>query len=196
LEKAFGGTLPTLLEVRFVSSNEHKIREAAAILEPVGVAVISSAIKIEELQTKETERLVRDKVMKAFQSIGRPLFVEHTGLYLEHLNGFPGGLTQIFWDTLGADLFSELFGRLAPVKTAIARTVIGYCDGKKIHSFSGEIAGEIVPEPKGPRDFQWDCVFRPAGHSMTFAEMGDEKNKISMRRQALDKFAAHLGAGA
>lgn len=188
--------MPTQFEVRFVSSNKHKVREAAAILEPAGVTVISSAIKIEELQTKETERLVRDKVMKAFKDLGRPLFVEHTGLYLEHLNGFPGGLTQIFWDTLGPDLFSELFGKLAPVKTAIARTIIGYCDGKRVHSFSGEIAGEIVPEPRGPRDFQWDCVFQPVGYSKTFAEMGDEKNKISMRRQALDKFAAHLGAGA
>jgi XTP/dITP diphosphohydrolase len=192
----FGGALPTQLEVRFVSSNKYKIREAAAILGAVGVTVTSSAIKIEELQTEETERLVRDKLLKAFNGLGRPLFVEHTGLYLAHLNGFPGGLTQIFWDTLGADLFSELFGKLAPVKTAIARTVIGYCDGKKIHSFNGEIAGVIVPEPRGPIDFQWDCVFQPEGYSKTFAEMGDEKNKISMRRQALDKFAAHLGAGA
>jgi XTP/dITP diphosphohydrolase len=183
------------LEVRFVSSNKYKIREAAEILETAGVTVTSSAIKIEELQTKETDRLVRDKVQKAFEGLGRPLFVEHTGLYLAHLNGFPGGLTQIFWDTLSADLFSELFGKLAPVKSAIARTIIGYCDGKRIHSFSGEIAGTIVPEPRGPRDFQWDCVFQPDGYSTTFAEMGDEKNKISMRRKALDKFAAHLCAG-
>lgn len=186
----------TQLEVRFVSSNEHKIREAATILNAVGVTVIASAIKIEELQTKETERLVKDKVLKAFEKLGRPLFVEHTGLYLEHLHGFPGGLTQIFWDTLGADLFSELFGKLAPVKNAIARTMIGYCDGKKIHIFNGEIAGVIVPEPRGPRDFQWDCVFQPEKYSKTFAEMGDEKNEISMRRQALDSFALHLGAGA
>ncbi|MEA2260150.1 MAG: XTP/dITP diphosphohydrolase [Acidobacteriaceae bacterium] len=55
--------MPTLLEVRFVSSNKYKIREAAAILEAVGVTVTSSTIKIEELQTKDTERLVRDKVL-------------------------------------------------------------------------------------------------------------------------------------
>ena len=188
--------MPTHLEVRFVSSNKYKIREAAEILGAVGVTVTSSAIKIEELQTKETERLVRDKVLKAFDRLGRPLFVEHTGLYLAHLKGFPGGLTEIFWETLHADLFSELFGKLAPIKNALARTMIGYCDGKRIHNFNGEIAGVIVPQPRGPRDFQWDCVFQPDGYSETFAEMGDQKNKISMRRQALDKFAAHLGAGA
>lgn len=40
----------------------------------------------------------------------------------------------------------------------------------------------------------WDCVFIPEGHSRTFAELGAEKDKISMRRLALDKFAAHLRA--
>lgn len=183
-------------EVRFVSSNKYKISEAATILGSAGVAVTSSAIKIEELQTTETERLVKDKVLRAYERLGRPLFVEHTGLYLEHLNGFPGGLTQIFWDTLRADLFSELFGKLAPVRKAVARTMIGYCDGKKIHIFTGEIAGEIVPTPRGPRDFQWDCVFQPEKYSLTFAELGEKKNEISMRRKALDSFAAHLGSGA
>jgi XTP/dITP diphosphohydrolase len=37
-----------------------------------------------------------------------------------------------------------------------------------------------------------DCVFQPAGYSETFAEMGDKKNSISMRRGALEKLAAHL----
>ena len=48
--------------------------------------------------------------------------------------------------------------------------------------------------PAGPEDFQWDCVFIPDGSTMTFAEMGTDKDNISMRRKALDKFAAHLNA--
>ena len=58
---------------------------------------------IEELQTIDTDKLVRDKAIKAFEHLGEPLFVEHTGLYLNKLNGSFGGLTQIFWDTLLAD---------------------------------------------------------------------------------------------
>jgi XTP/dITP diphosphohydrolase len=44
----------------------------------------------------------------------------------------------------------------------------------------------------GSKDFQWDCVFVPNGYSETFAQMGDRKNEISMRRKALDAFAAFL----
>ena len=184
--------MPAHIEIRFVSSNPHKIAEAKQILEGDNIRVLKSDLKIEELQTTDTLKLVQDKLLKAYRQIGRPLFVEHTGLYLEHLDGLPGGLTQIFWDTLQADRFAELFGKLAPNTTAIAKTAIAYCDGRRIYDFSGEITGNITAEPRGSRTFQWDCVFQPAGYAKTFAELGEEKNKISMRRAALDKLAAHL----
>jgi XTP/dITP diphosphohydrolase len=183
--------VPSHIEIRFVSSNPYKIAEAQKILGG-RISVLESKLKIEELQTTDTPKLVRDKLLKAYRQIGRPLFVEHTGLYLEHLGGLPGGLTQIFWDTLEADRFAELFGKVAPNNKATARTSIAYCDGRRMYEFDGDIAGEITAAPRGPRAFQWDCVFQPAGHSETFAEMGDKKNSISMRRAALEKLAAHL----
>ena len=64
--------------------------------------------KVEELQTEDSKRLVKDKAIKAFKQVGRPLFVEHTGLYIDYMNGLPGGLTQIFWDNLQADKFCEI----------------------------------------------------------------------------------------
>jgi XTP/dITP diphosphohydrolase len=179
------------IDVRFVSSNKHKIREAQAILSPANVRVVASQIKIDELQVADTSKLVRDKLLKAFDEIGRPLFVEHTGLYLDQLNGLPGGLTQIFWDTLRADRFAELFGN-GKVCSVKARTTIAYCDGRKIREFTGETSGVIVSKPRGPRDFQWDCVFQPQGYRKTFAELGKHKNEMSMRRRALDELASYL----
>lgn len=174
--------------IRFVSANRYKIAEAIEILGMHNINVVAVSEKIEELQTQDTERLVKDKVLQAFQRIGRPLFVEHTGLYLEYLNGFPGGLTQIFWDSLKANKFAKLFGNTPNPKT-LARTVIAYTSGKNIYTFEGEISGRIAKKPKGNRDFQWDCVFIPAGYRKTFSELGDIKNEISMRRKALDKLA-------
>lgn len=179
------------MEVRFISGNGYKIQEAKEILEAGGINVVPVNIKIEELQTRDTTKLVRDKVLKAFTSIGRPLFVEHTGLYLNYLKGFPGGLTQIFWDTLQADLFTELLNENKDT-SVIAKTVIGYCDGKQIYMFEGEVQGNISTEPRGNRDFQWDCVFIPDGYDQTFAELGKIKNNISMRRRALDSFKTFL----
>lgn len=98
------------MKLRFVSRNEFKLAEAATILAPLGIEVVPLKDTIEELQTTDTSRLVRDKALRAFMKIGRELFVEHTGLRLKVLNGLPGGLTQVFWDTLQAEKMSELFG--------------------------------------------------------------------------------------
>lgn len=182
------------MEIRFLSSNIHKIREVEAILGLVGVRVISAPTKIEEIQTEDVHRLVRDKALKAFERIGRPVFVEHTGLHLPGLNGLPGGLTQIFWDRLQADSFVSLTKNLSS-QIVTAKTVIGYCDSRVIHYFEGEVSGKVPDTPAGSRDFQWDCIFVPDGFSQTFAELGERKNEISMRRIALNKFAEFLSRG-
>lgn len=174
-----------------MSSNNHKIAEVQRILSPMGVDIIAVPQKIQELQTEDVDALVKDKLVKAFGSIGRPLFVEHTGLYLSGLNGLPAGLTQIFWDQLKENRFANLVAGLGDSKVT-AKTVLGYCDGHKMHLFEGAIEGTVPKTPAGPTDFEWDCVFIPNGFSETFAEMGPAKDSISMRRIALDKFANHL----
>jgi XTP/dITP diphosphohydrolase len=185
--------LETLMafDIRFVTHNEFKADEASSILALVGITVVALPITLEELQTDDTDRLVKDKTLKAFRQVGRPLFVEHTGLYLTHLNRLPGGLTQVFWDTLQANRFAELFGS-TPDPTAEAKTIIGFTDAKNFFTFEGSISGRIAPQPRGSQAFQWDCVFVPDGHSQTFAELGDRKNDISMRRRALDALATFL----
>jgi XTP/dITP diphosphohydrolase len=179
------------MDIRFLSSNKHKIREVKEILEPIGVRIIPAEIKIDEIQTEDVRRLVRDKTLKAFERIGRPVFVEHTGLHLSGLNGLPGGLTQIFWDSLQAQSFVDLVKNLGDHRIT-AKTVIGYCDTSKIHYFEGKVTGTVPDAPTGPTAFQWDCVFKPDGFEQTFAELGEKKNDVSMRRLALDQFAAFI----
>lgn len=177
------------MKLRFVTNNPHKLKEVQSMID--SAEIVPAKLKIEEIQTDDVEKLVKDKLLKAFKKVGRPVFVEHTGLYIENLNNFPGGLTQIFWDKLEADMFSKLLATLETTKT-IAKTTIGYCDGKKIYYFDGQISGTISPEPRGNRDSQWDCVFIPDGEKQTFAELGDKKSDISMRKIAFEKFNEHL----
>lgn len=178
------------MKLRFLSRNDHKIAEATRILENYGIEIEATYAEVEELQTIDTDRLVRDKALKAFEKIGRPLFVEHTGLYLDMLNGFPGGLTQVFWDQLQKDKFSELFA--SETARAVARTHIGYVDGRKIHVFEGEVVGKIVAPSFIDHGFQWDCAFVPIGETRTFSEMGPDKDAISMRRKALEALAQFI----
>lgn len=172
--------------VYFLSNNENKIREVRTILCGVkSIEIKGYSEKIDEIQSVDIEKIVRDKALKAFKKIGRPVLVDHTGLIIPCFGSFPGGLTQIFWDSLKADSFCEFFRH----KEIFAISLFAYCDGKRIHIFRGEIAGTVSETPKGNREFQWDCIFVPNGYNLTFAEMGGQKkNSISMRKKALDSF--------
>lgn len=183
------------VELLFISGNVDKTLEVKEILAPFEVSISAVAMTIAEIQTEDLQELVRNKALQAFERVGRPLLVEHTGLYLNHLNGLPGGLTAIFWDRLKADRFCELFGN-TPDPRLVVKTMVGYVDGRRIHLFEGEVAGRVAPTPAGDRGFEWDCVFIPEGYEGTYAELGRaEKNQISMRRLALVKLASFLHGG-
>lgn len=179
------------MKIRFASVNEQKIRDAREFLEQSGIEIISFPVRIIEQQTEDLHQLVSDKLMSAFKLIGKPVFVEHSGLFINSLNGFPGGLTQTFWNRLHAVRFSELIGTLDD-PSAVARSVIGYCDGRKRHFFEGKVTGRISREPAGSEGFEWDNVCIPDGHSCTLAELGGVHNELSMRKQALDALIDHL----
>lgn len=179
------------MNIYFLSSNKHKIAEVQSILNSETITVLSVTEKINEIQSNDMSEIAIDKALKAFMRIGRPIIVEQTGLLLKDLGGLPGGLTQVFWDSLEADNFGRAFSATETAQV-VAKTVIAYCDGKQIKTFDGEIGGKIVFPPRGNRDFQWDCVFQPDGYEQTFAEMGEKKNAISMRKIAIEKLKEYL----
>lgn len=177
------------MRLLFVSRNEDKIKEAVALCEPRGVIIEAYQDKLEELQTDDSVRLARDKLLRAFTRVKRPLIVEHTGLRIHGFAGLPAGLTQLFWDKLQAPGFCRYF----PDHAVTAFTLIGYCDGKQTHQFSGEVQGKIVAAPRGTSAFQWDPVFQPEGDHRTFAEMTPrQKNAVSMRGIAFARFLDHV----
>jgi XTP/dITP diphosphohydrolase len=177
--------------LRFITGNAFKADEAVSILGKAGITVVPVKVKLNELQLEDADSLVRHKVLAAFRKVGRPLLVEHTGLYIDCLKGLPGGLTETFWNRLQAEGVCELVAR-APHRGVTAKTHLGYTDGRSLQIFTGEVRGIIAEEPAGNRDFQWDCIFIPDGHTKTFSELGDLKNELSMRKHALDKLVNFL----
>ncbi len=178
-------------KVWFVSTGS-KFTEARNILAEHGVNVMQVSKRLTELQVEDVEVLLKDKVLQAFELTGRPVFVEHTGLYLDALNGLPGGLTRLFWERLEEQRFCKLFGG----SKVTAKTAVAFCDTRTIHPIiTGEATGTVAVAPAGDGGFAWDRVFIPdelTPPGRTYAELGPEKDKISMRRKALDAFAAFL----
>ena len=68
-------------------------------------------------------------------------------------------------------------------------TVLCLFDENGAQFFEGTVHGNILTENKGHQGFGYDPIFVPEGHEITFAEMQpEEKNKISHRKKAFDKF--------
>jgi XTP/dITP diphosphohydrolase len=173
----------------FVTQNRHKFVEAAAIALERGVALIRYEHRSMEIQSEDVNEIAAHKARSAYGRLGRPLFVEHTSLHLDWLNGFPAGYTSAFMQSFGDDRICALFG-VDGRREATGRTTIGYHDGRRVRIFSGATKGYIVDRPAGATadwgGFGWNRIFAPDPGTRTFSELGvGEKNRISMRRTAM-----------
>ena len=118
----------------------------------------------------DIDRIVTNKALDAFQRVGLPCVVEHSGLFMDALPGLPGGLGQTIWRSIGDRMCGFLHH--ADSRAATARSVIGYCDGRRVTLFHGETRGQIAQRAQGERSFNWDPIFIPDGSEHTYAEMG------------------------
>jgi XTP/dITP diphosphohydrolase len=171
----------------YVTSSSFKIEENRVFQERCrladGVAVKELfAFDIRNTPIPETlevdlNLMVRAEAAKAYSIVGVPCIVEHAGLISHEYRheGYPGGLTKPMWNTLRGRFLTETN---SAGRRAIARAVVGYCDGKQTLTFTGETAGRLAKSPKGRRDFYWDTVFIPdgvpgRGHDKTYAQLVD-----------------------
>jgi non-canonical purine NTP pyrophosphatase (RdgB/HAM1 family) len=169
-------------EFYFVTSNKNKIKEAEEIL---GIKLKHIDLDIQEIQSIDVEDIVKDKAVKAFNVIKKPVLVEDTGLFIKDWRGFPGALIKWVLKTMGIKEFS----RLALNKKAVAACAACVSDGKKFIIAVGKVEGKIV-RPRGISGFGWDSIFQPKGYNKTFAQL--DKQKISHRRKALIKLRKNL----
>lgn len=168
----------------FVTRNKNKVREFEEIL---GIKLEQKDINLPEIQSINVNVVVKHKTLLAYEQVRKPVITEDTGLTFDTWNGLPGALINWFLNSIGNEGLCKML-KGYDNRAAKGEVIIGYYDGKEYQEFRGSIKGTIAPEPKGEYGFGWDAIFIPAGSSQTFAEMSSlEKNKISMRRIALNK---------
>jgi non-canonical purine NTP pyrophosphatase (RdgB/HAM1 family) len=176
-------------EIYFATGNPGKLRELQDML-PVPVHQIE--LDLSEVQALAIEAVVEAKAREAYRQTSRPVLVEDTGLHFEAWGGLPGALVKWFLKTVGNEGICRMM-QSWDNRSAVARTILGFFDGEIFHSSTGETVGHIVETPRGDSGFGWDPIFQPEGWTKTFAEMtDDEKDTVSMRRQAADKLCEHL----
>lgn len=182
------------MEAIFVTSNENKRREAAEIL---GIELEGAAPNISEIQAISVTEVAKAKVWAAYEALGypdQPVLVEDSGLIVEAWNGLPGAFTKWFMQSVGNEgllrMLSSDVARAARAVCAVAVAPGPTPEGVRV--FLGEAPGVIAPEPRGVSGFVWDPIFVPRGSSLTYAQMGSEKNRDSHRARAFKEVRAWL----
>jgi len=174
-------------KIVYVTGNKGKFAEVRDILLAFGIEVIQDKNGYPELQENELEPIAAYGAQFVANKLDMPVMVDDSGIFIKALNGFPGPYSRFVEDKLGNPKVLKLMEGEED-RTAYFKTVIGYCEpGKEPLIFPGVVEGQIASEERGTGGFGYDPIFEYNG--MTFGELGDaEKNKVSHRRRAIDKF--------
>lgn len=190
-----------LKTIFLASGNPHKIEELKQMIQPLGIELKSTFDFPDAHEVVEDQPDLEGNALKKarywLNETGIPSLADDTGLEVDALQGAPGVYSaryageNVTYDDNVEKLLREMAGKSG--RKARFRTVIAFLDGSDEHLFEGVCEGEITTQRKGEKGFGYDPVFQPEGYDHTFAELSaEEKNKISHRGLAFQKFLAYL----
>lgn len=177
-------------EIFFATSNKNKYLEAKVILENFNIQVKWLKGKYPEIQAESLEEVAAFTAKWVAEKTKKKILVEDAGLFIQILNGFPGPYSSYVYQTIGNTGILKLLEGKAK-RDAFFICVVAYCKpSSEPITFIGKVHGIIAYEIRGDKGWGFDPIFIPkGGKGKTYAEMGPEnKNKISHRRKALEKF--------
>ena len=182
--------------------NPGKLKEMAEILKKFHVEVVMPSDLGLDIDVEETGTTFAENAMLKAKAIcaasGLPAIADDSGLCVDALNGAPGVYSARYGGE-GLDdtgryrlLLSNLRGsttRAAHFASAIA---CAFPNGDELTA-DGRCDGAIAFAPMGEGGFGYDPVFLVPEMRKTFAQMtAEEKNSISHRGRAMEKFAEKL----
>ena len=199
-----------VVELLLATSNPHKVEEATAILEPLGIKILElsgiDAALPEPVEDQDTfAGNARIKAIYYAQQTGRPCLADDSGLEVDVLNGRPGvysaryaGIGETRQERDEANN-QKLIGEIVALQqpSPSARFVCCLClaqpDGRVIAETRGHFEGVLTTTPKGDNGFGYDPLLYLPDVDCTSAQLEAEvKNNRSHRGQALRLLAQQL----
>ena len=188
------------MKLVLATHNAHKVKEVAAILEPLvsGLELLGydGPEPIEDGSSFLENSLI--KARAAFLHTGITSIADDSGLAIEILGGSPG----IFSARWSGDKDDEKNRNLVlaqlrdvPEENRAASFVctISLVGESEEVSFTGVLPGHIAATASGVNGFGYDPIFIPEGFEVSSAELEPEvKNSISHRSMALSQLASYL----
>ncbi len=179
------------MKLNVVTHNPGKVKEFNLAFADKGIEMVHVNREYDEIQTDSLEEVVR-KGMAQLRSEGlRDFIVDDSGLFVDHLKGFPGVYSSYGQKTIGNDGILKLMEGVRD-RGAEFRCCIGASIGDKEIVVTGVCRGEILMCQKGYGGFGYDPIFSADG-ARSFAEMSaEEKNGMSHRGNAFRLFTEAL----
>ena len=193
-----------MIQLVLATHNAHKVDELRAILGSAldGIELIGydGPEPVEDGETFEANALIKARAAAAHT--GLPAIADDSGISVDALDGAPGIHSARYAgtrsDTDNVELLLKNLGdesnRAAHFTCAAALVVpppVGSVGPDAPAEPSAEFVelgiwhGSVLEEPTGPNGFGYDPIFKPAGLSVSSAELRpDEKNAISHRALA------------
>ncbi len=193
------------IEIFFATGNAHKVAEMQALADDSRLALRLRSAKeaggmppvVEDTGTFLGNARKKAHALHARLDGRAWVLSDDSGLCVDALGGEPGVESAHYAGpgaTSAANL-AKLIGKLHGVPSG-QRGAHFICvllvvePGGREHNFVGRCDGRLLELERGHAGFGYDPIFVPAGHHLTFAELGDAvKNGISHRSLAWAKFA-------
>ena len=186
--------MPRLL---VATTNAGKAREIGVLLAGTGWECVSAReAGVRSVEVIETGRsYLENAVLKAVTyaaASGMPTLADDSGLEVDALDGAPGVVSARFGGpSVGSDaertalLLRRLEGVSPARRGARFRAVVAVAlPGGQVYVREGVLPGRIASAPRGASGFGYDPVLELAD-GRTVADLGEEKQQISHRAQAV-----------
>ena len=188
------------MELVLATHNAHKVKEVAAILEPIvpGLSLLGydGPEPIEDGSSFLENSLI--KARAAFAHTGKASIADDSGIAVEILGGSPG-IFSARWSGSKNDAQNRqlLLAQLADVpegnRQASFICTISMVSDAGEQSFTGVCPGRIAFSESGENGFGYDPIFIPEGFEVSAGELEPMvKNSISHRSMALSQLASFL----
>ena len=191
-----------MVTLTVATTNRHKAREIAEILEPLGFEVLVPADLPEVIEdgTSFAEN-ARKKAIESAAFLGAPALADDSGLEVEALDGEPGILSARYAgpgatsEDNNALLIRRLeaLGRVDPAAAFVCHAVVAAPDGRIVAEATGRVEGVLRWPAAGGGGFGYDPLFHHPPSGCRFSELAPgRKNAVSHRGRALRALAALL----
>ena len=188
------------MKLVLATHNAHKVKEVAAILEPLvpGLELLGyeGPEPIEDGSSFLENSLI--KARAAFLHTGITSIADDSGLAIEIMGGSPG-IFSARWSGEKDDeknrnlVLAQLRDVPAGNRAASFVCTISLVGESGEVSFTGVLQGHIKASASGTNGFGYDPIFIPEGFEVSSAELEPEvKNSISHRSMALSQLASYL----